>query len=550
VVLRAGSNSPIANAQVTLALSSSGSHADGFIRIMADRLGKFTFPPVAPILPPNGYRITSDADGFVSNGPSGVLVNFPGQQKVRNVTVFLGTYPAASGTVRTPDVQPVAAALIRAYRIHYTPIGRRLRIERTTLTNDLGEFRINAIEPADYYVSTSYSERARAAPISGTLLTPNLSNPDSGYVTAYYPAAISSADANAFTVLATGEKSNLNITLKEANRFKVHVHVFGNSTLLLQHFSIALMPAGADLGDVEDYAVKGNGGEDFDIRDVGPGSYTLVAFDKGRILSEAVPVTVDHDLEVKIPVYDPLDIPGVVVDEGGNPIPGKMSARLVRTDPELGQTIRADVESGTFVVPNVGPGAYEVYVDGLPRNAYIKEVRFPVNDNKFGRIRIDPDKPARTMEAATQRWKSDPVIQVVVTTSHAVVEGIVWTGAYTLDGPIVVPGAQVVFEPNRQDATYAVREDRFIMVNADLAGHFRLIGVPPGLYTVFGFVEIPQDLYFDSEFNMRISNFGVLVNVIDNETVKMVNCDRSAVEPHSEQCLLRVPREQSIGVAP
>jgi hypothetical protein len=203
--------------------------------------------------------------------------------------------------VRTPDFLPLAATLVRAYEIQYTPIGRRLKIAKTTLTNDLGEYRLVWISPRDYYVSASYSEEARALPTAGLRLTPNLSNPDSGYVTTFYPSGLSSANGTAFTVTPAGEKSNLNIAVKDTERFKVKVHVFSKSNLENQSFDIALMPAGSDLGDARDYAIRKPGGSDFEVQGVGTGHYSLVAFDKSRILSEPVPITVDHDLEVKVP---------------------------------------------------------------------------------------------------------------------------------------------------------------------------------------------------------------------------------------------------------
>jgi len=555
VVVRASSNVGIANARVRLGPPNSGALADS-LEAVADSNGKFLFPSINPVYFPGGYNISASAEGYQSGAYGQVGVNALGEAIIlpggtrRQLTIKLNPYQAASGTIHTLDLEPVAAAVVRAYRIQYTPLGRRLRIARTVLSNDLGDYRVIGIEPWDYYVSASYSEKARELQITGLLLTPNLSNPDSGYVTTYYPATDALSNASPFTVVPAAEKSGLDITLRETDRFQVHVRVFSKSTQQGQQFSIAMLPAGMDLGDAPDYAVSGNGGSDFDIRGVAPGHYSLVAFDKSRILSEVVPVTVDHDLDdIRIPIYDPLDIPGVVVDEYGNSIPGKMRVRLVRADPELGQTIPSDVDSGSFMVPNVGPGAYDVYVDGLPSGTYIKEVRFPVNDNRFGRIRIDAEKPSRTLDETTRRWRTESAIEVVLTRTNAVVEGTVWTGAKRNGMPVGVAGAQVVLVPDRQqDNTYGQREDRFILGNTDSGGRFQLKGVPPGIYTALGFVEIQPGLYYDPQFNDRVSNLGVKVIVAGNETLELTQCEPN--RPPDFSCLLRVPREQSYGIAP
>jgi hypothetical protein len=264
-----------------------------------------------------------------------------------------------------------------------------------------------------------------------------------------------------------------------------------------------------------------------------------------------VPINVDHDQEVKIPVDEPLDIPGVVIDEFGNPISGKMQVRLVRTDPELGQTFHADVNSGDFVMLDVGPGSYDVYVDGMPVGSFIKEVQFPSDDDHYGRIRIDSGKPRRLLDPVTQRLRSESVIHVVLTPASATVEGYVWTGSRRLNetGIAGLAGSRIVLVPDRHaDPTYALREDRFIVGSSNASGHFELKGVPPGSYIAFGFEAIPPGLYFDSQFTDQISDLGIRVLIKGTETFHMTACVPNP--PPDSLCLLRVPRERSLGVSP
>jgi hypothetical protein len=495
----------------------------------------------------------------------------------------------ASGTVRTVEGLPIAAARVRAYRVRYSPLGRRLKIAKTGLTNDLGEFRLTGLEPGDYYISASYSERAREIPLFGATLTPNLSNPDAGFITQYFPAATSPPDASMFTMLPNTEKTNLNVTLKDAEHFKVHVEVFAASNAQSHHFNIAMMPEGAELEDAEEYAVHqadDSDGGGFEIRDVGVGHYSLVAFDKARILSEPTPITVNRDIDARVTVYNPVDLPGVLVDESGNPVPGKWSVRLVRADPDIGQTIRVDTDSGNFVMPDLGIAAYDVYVDGLPLGTYIKEVQFPVNDGpqgKFGRIRIEAERPARIQDSNTLRWRTEPTVRVVLAKSDLVVVG--YTSAFSrfLSPPLPRKppdppngkgwqNVQLVLEPDRQpESPYAFREDRFVTGVSGPGGFFRLVGVPPGAYSIFAFVEIPSGLYFDSQFNERISIHDLRVVVADSGAISerifdMTGCSEippyidpifrnpdgslrlNPVPPPDADCLVPIPREETTGV--
>jgi hypothetical protein len=484
----------------------------------------------------------------------------------------LPPYQTASGIVRTADGLPVAAARVRAYRVRYSLLGRRMKIVKAAFTNDLGEFRLSGMEPGDYYFSASYSERARDVSLFGTTLTPNLSNPDAGYITEYFPAAVSPPNAALITMVPNVEKTDLNFALQDVERFNVRVHVFAASNAQSHHFNIAMMPEGAELEDAEEYVVhraEQTDGADFQIRDVGAGHYSLVAFDKARILSEPTPITVDRDIEAGVTVYDPVDVPGDIVDEGGAPVPGKWSVRLVRVDPDIGQTIRVDVETGNFVVPDLGPASYDVYVDGLPLGTYIKDVQFPLNDGplgRFGRIRIEPEKPKRIEDPDTLRWRTEAPIRVVLAHSDLIVVGFVSKGPMVQPG---ISGAQLVLEPEREpQSRFALREDRFITGSSGGGGFFRWVGVPEGVYSMYAYTEIPPGLYFDSQFHERISNKGTRGSVrpgsIPDRIFEMHGCEfppapyidplyrypdvYNPVPPPDAPCLTIIPREESIGV--
>ena len=568
VIVRGVSNTGIAYAKVTLSLYDDPTDS---IDTIADASGRFIFSSVTPIVanpmdPREGYQLSASADGFASGGlgqgpPPGDIINLPRGQKRRNVLIRLNTVPTVSGNVHTTDSRGLAAALVRAYRIQYSPVGRRMKVVSRALTNDLGDYRLTGLDPADYYVSASYNEQARLMPLPGVLLTPNLSNPDSGFVTGYYPAVTVASDSTVSTLVAGADKSNLSITLKDTKRFKVHVHVYAGADSLVHHFNVALLPAGADLGDVEDYAVHGKSGDDFDITDIGLGRYSLVAFDKSRILSEPMAITVDHDQEVKIPVVDPLDVPGVIVDEYGNPLSGKWAVRLVRTDRELGQTIHADVDSGNFMMTDIGPGEYDVYVDGLPFGRYIDDVQFPIPDTprgRFGSIRVTPDKPKRIFDDATQRWVSVPVIRVVVARSSAVVVG--WNCNPTF--PITCKAGPVVLVPDHRPGNpFQFREDRYVIGRANARGFFRFVGVPPGDYIAFAFDSIRPGLYFDAQFYDRIVASGTSVTATIDKAFELTECvfppyvdriyeHRAVIPPPDAACMIRIPASETVGITP
>jgi len=568
-VVRADSGAPIPNARVTLGPAGGAADAET-IETVTDASGNYIFRPLEPAFPwPAGYRVSASAEGYqsaafgaVGNSEFATTIPLTGGMHF-HADFKLNTFQTISGTVRDADGFPLAAVRVRAYRVRYSLIGRRMKIAKTGLTNDLGDFRLSGLEPGDYYVSASYSAQAREIPLFGAILTPNLSNPDAGYITQYFPAAVAPPDATMFTLTPNAEKNNINFVLKDVEHFKVHVQVFAASNAATHHFNIALMPEGAELEDAAEYVVhRAEDSADFEIRDVGVGHYSLVAFDKARVLSEPTPIIVDRDIDARVTVYDPVDIPGVIVDETGRPISDKWKVRLVRADPAIGQTIRADINAANFVVPDVGIAAYDVYVDGLPLGTYIKEVQFPVNEGpgKFGRIRIEAEKPVRVQDPDTLRWHTEPVIRIVLAHSELVVAGFVTSTPGFLRP---VSGAQLVLEPDLQaNSPYAFREDRFVFGTSSGGGFFRWVGVPEGTYFMYAFTEIPTGLYFDSQFNDRIFSRGTRGTVTDSPVIpdrlfEMRGCEtfpnadplyKGVPTPPDAPCLTPIPRQETIGV--
>jgi hypothetical protein len=169
------------------------------------------------------------------------------------------------------------------------------------------------------------------------------------------------------------------------------------------------------------------------------------------------------------------------------------------------------------------------------------------------------------VDAKTQRLKSEAEIRIVLAKSDLVVVGWVSTEAIFLRA---VRGAMVLLEPDRdKESPYSFREDRFISSTVGSSGFFRFEGVPPGNYKAFAFFDIPPGLYFDSEFNERITDKGIKVTVTPGLRIDMIfemtGCvgppayrDRiydidppfPITPPPDHSCLVPLPREETMGV--
>jgi hypothetical protein len=74
-----------------------------------------------------------------------------------------------------------------------------------------------------------------------------------------------------------------------------------------------------------------------------------------------------------------------------------------------------------------------------------------------------------------------------------------------------VVGAEIVLVPT--DTLARLRRDRYGITYSDVSGAFQLSGISPGNYTAYAFEKIEPDIYFDPEFNSRISSKGTPINI-------------------------------------
>jgi hypothetical protein len=247
------------------------------------------------------------------------------------------------------------------------------------------------------------------------------------------------------------------------------------------------------------------------------GDYTLVAFadlqdDQGNtysgIVSDTSLVRLIDNTEVTISTTYPFDLPGTVTGPINAANSGGAKIQLVRVDPLANQTFTESVlANGRFKFMGVGPGTYDVVIQGMPRNGYLQQAGFSYADKRSLQIRIDASQPPRSIH--------DDNEYVVV--SDAPLIASISIGGLAVSGRVVdekggsVAGAEIVLVPT--DPLARLRRDRYGITYSDGSGAFQLSGISPGTYTAYAFEKIEPDIYFDSEFNSRISSQGTLMNI-------------------------------------
>lgn len=514
--------------QVTAQLTArGGANSSGNYQVQSDAAGKFQFANILP----GRYAITAEREGFVPAdqflpGPRQSMLSIltiSAGMKVDGLIVAMNPVPTISGTVYSPLGQRLAGVTVQAYRVQYTPYGRQLVRVASVISHEGGEYRLFRLSPGYYYVTASYSETSLRPWKSILDLTPNLANPDDGYSTVYHPGEMKLANAKVLN-LYNGSVSNADISFKETRYYKLSIKVLlpppqQPNLPPLSNLKVALFPSGTDLGSAQDYVIQGSG-MSYSVPHLAEGDYVLVALADFRdpdgntyvgAVSDTVPVRVTDNVEVEVATMDPFELPGSMARLLAGTFPTGMQVQLVRVDPYARQTMTARVyATGEFTFARVGPGTYDVFVQGMPRNAYLQSAGFSYSDRRLLQIRIDGSLPTRSWHCEpgcpAPHWMSDFPVLVSLGTTGSTVSGLVADANGRL-----VSGAEIVLVPT--DPGLRLRKDRYGIGFADASGAYQLQGIAPGTYTLYAFEKIEPDIYYDPEFNNQIARQGTAVNV-------------------------------------
>jgi len=283
-----GTNAPVAGARVmVLTIMRAAMPPSGPMpippQVMTDQDGRFVFNSVAP----GEYRIDVQKTGFASlMDPSTRPRTYTVAegQALDNVSIVLQKGAVISGKVLDQKGEPVTDARVMALR-RITPPGASIAPPRLIpapmqgpqQTNDIGEYRVTGLPPGEYFLAASPRALGFAGPGAasttgngGGALTPT---------TTYYPGTADQAGAQAITVAAGAEVSNIVFTLQSAPAYRVSGMVVDENGAPIAHAMVMLMNdprSGMMFIGPGGNAQTGDDGR-FSIGDVTPGAYRLNA---------------------------------------------------------------------------------------------------------------------------------------------------------------------------------------------------------------------------------------------------------------------------------
>jgi hypothetical protein len=508
MVVKLAESEPLRKARVRLQSVDDRTHSIG---VTTDVGGRFELKG----LDPGRYKLTASRVGFVTyeygqrkpGDPGATLTLRPGQE-MKDLVFRLIPSGVIAGRILDEDGEPLPSVSVSALREVYTEGKRNLSTSTTVETNDLGEYRLFGLPPGRYFISALYAHWNRF----GEAAEPGESEASSqGYAKMYYPGTPDAGKASAIVLKAGDEIPSMEILMRQILVYRVRGRVYNQVTHKPGEGANVILIAKTtshewDFGDHQANVQKPDGS--FEIREVLPGSYVLVAFwfDAGKIYTSRTQVEVGNaDVEgLGVTIAAGTSIDGRVIWEGK---PGlekdelTVAPRPTDMDLTFGSGTRVNPDN-SFTLKDVGDGTYNVDVGGQSKDCYIKDVQyagFSVLDNGFTVARGSP-----------------ALLEITISSHGARVQGTV----VDQDG-LPASGVWVVLVP---DAAHQPQHRLYKEQTTDQYGHYDLRGVVPGDYKLFSWDEVEQGAWEDPDFLKPLEEKGLGEKMtIQEGEVKSVN---------------------------
>lgn len=212
-VLNALTGEPLKKAQLTLRSTTS---ADISYRLATDEQGGFSHPTVAA----GNYDLVVQRPGFVQAAKP---VSLTSGDPTAEMTIRLVPQGVVAGRVADRDGDPVARVTVEAIQARYEGGMRRFLVSSSTVTNDLGEYRIYGLTPGTYYLGAVN----HGAP---------------GDAAAYYPGTLQLSQAVAIDVPAGNEMHGLDLMLSDLHAVTIRGTIQAPAGVPLRGVTITAVP--------------------------------------------------------------------------------------------------------------------------------------------------------------------------------------------------------------------------------------------------------------------------------------------------------------------
>jgi protocatechuate 3,4-dioxygenase beta subunit len=483
---------------------------------LSDAQGQFEFKE----LPAGRYTLMATKGGFVTlqygqRGPtdSGKQIELADGQALPKVDMALPRGAIITGRVVDENGDPIAEVPIAALQYRLFNGRRRLMpTGRTSMTNDLGQYRLYGLAPGEYYVS--------AASRGGMPMGMDAPDDPSGYAPTFYPGTPNIAEAQRLA-LHVGEEAAADFQLVPTRLVRISGTVTDSSGKPAANGFLALQNRGADSGPM-----IGGGGTmvrpdgTFQLTGISPGNYQLVvqtnmgsgpnSADSREVATLPLAVSAQDISDLRITTSKGITLSGHVTYEGGTPPPQGNGGTAMRM-----MCMPADPEStpamgGMSPAPANDQGQFEI--KGITAPCLIRTTGPGAGWSTKAIVLNGVDVIDRPI---TPAGKPITGVDVILTNRVTTLTGSVTDGRGQPSKDYTV----VVFPDDRDKWQNPTINQRYLRrARPDQDGLFKITALPPGNYLVVAFDTIEPGTESDPEFLEKIQSLGVKASLSEGGT--------------------------------
>jgi carboxypeptidase family protein len=507
-VFAADSSQPLRRAQVRLTQVDApigGAAPAARVSKLAttDGDGKYEFTD----LPAGRYNITASKSSYVQVSWGQQRTDEPGKplqilagQTVERVDLTLPRGGVITGRVVDEFGEPLSNIQVSAVRNQMMNGRLNLMPLRSSSTNDLGEFRIFALQPGQYYLQATWRRMGPGDPTS----------PDQiGYPQTFFPGVTDAANAQRFTIAAGQTIADLAMALSPIKTARVEGTLVDSNGRQMSSVGVSLMQLSTN-GAV----VFGNGAPlrpdgTFVFTNVTPGEYILRTQPRpGEKEAAMMKLTVGSEdiKDIRLIAAPPSTISGrIVVDPAeAQSLPKSVMLMAMPMDMAAGGPMFGPIEPGRLSddmsFELTAPiGKTRIVANNLPPTWMIRSVRVNSIDVIDDGIDVKANENVTGVEIELTNKTSS--VSGLVTNARGEPATDYWLVIFPADGKRWGPGS------------------RYLRVGRpDQDGRFKVIGLPPAEYNAIALDKMQPGQNTDPEFLERIRGRASSFTLLEGET--------------------------------
>ena len=493
-VVSANTGEPLRRAHIVLDRDDEDDARD--IEGLSDSAGHFEIANI----PSGRYDLYAYREGYRQSTFAGAVTSLKPGQKMADVNFKLWKLGVISGRVVDFNGDPVQHVEVTAVVRKQGQNKTANTYKNSATTDDRGEYRIFDLQPGRYLLGASPEETRSISTVQDA--------PMAEFRQTFYPQTTDASRATLIDVKSGDEISGMDLMMVPAGEirtFTIHGRVIDNSGAKDSSFIVVmLVPKGAPVLGFHDrrFAEADRKTGAFEVRDVAPGDYTLLA----SIESQAGQFRARHDVTVvesdpdavTIVLTKGASIPVRLNREGQEAVAAKnVRIELVPWDPPSDSFYRdfyvEPRPDGTFFAEGVNDDTYTVSIRSTCSECYVKAVDANGVDALARGVQVTGGAgPAR--------------IDVTYSSESGRLSGVVHSKD---DAPAT--GATVVI-------ISALPHGEHRTAQTDQYGHYEVKGLPPGDYNAYAFAHFESEMLDDADAMQPYADRRESVSVTANAT--------------------------------